>query len=480
MSLGPRRVVGGVGAMSAVLAMSLRFGLGCGGSDEPLILLSAGLGGAPPHAASASVGSNVSTAISTGALTWPDDGPREGPCAPKSSSLEVPYGWTEYRDWSCKCPFYVPSSKDVLPEPIQWKPCTSLPAGIDCRVMVTSWNDSHKPIALDGLNFDHNPDGSAVLGFARNTKSVGTLLIADADGPVRSAMMWTVPAKLGCYPQTDAVNEGKFLYSLHGDDLKENSSTAEGSIGGLIDDLKPPVLTRQEWKGPFIFGWTAGAKWIVRMTGDFRLYAHPWEDPSKEYFITSPGTDHDGEAASQLLVRGDGVFWNTTSLHQNGINIWTKEGGTRPFIRWVGEYTKGADALGTDGVDMVWAYGEGKRWNELVYPRRSVMTSPFTTDPKKLKPRRLRKHPYDTIGNERYVVGCGYAAHLMLDQTSVGTMVIRLSDGHAWVIPRTPEFTHYEPLGVACEDVFIKGEIEGRTTIARIRLDSLGPGLPPD
>jgi hypothetical protein len=478
--LGPKRVLGGVGAMSAVLAMSLRFGLGCGGSDEPL-LLGAGLGGAPPHAASASVGSNVSTAISTGALTWPDDKTREAPCAP-NSPLKVPYGWTEYRDWSCKCPFYVPSSKDVLPDPIQWKPCTALPAGIDCRVMDTNWNDSDSPIALHYLNFSHNPDGSAVLGFVRGTRTSGLEIIADADGPVRFALLSLVSEENqpGCYLLTNAVNEGKFLFSLHGDDVDGKQSTDEGSIGGSIDDLKPTVLTRGERKGPFIFGWAAGAKWIMRLSDGFRLHVLSWDDPSKEIFVTSPAVDPDGEAAAQPLVRGDAVFWNTTSLNQNGINVWTKEGGTRPFIRWVGEYTKGADALGTDGVDMVWAYGEGKRWNKTVYPRRSVMTSPFTTDPKKLKPRRLRAHPYDRIGNARFVVGCGYAAHKMLDQNGVATMVIRLSDGHAWTIPRAPEFTHYEPLGVTCEDVFIKGEIEGRSNIARIRLDSLGPGLPPD
>ena len=114
------------------------------------------------------------------------------------------------------------------------------------------------------------------------------------------------------------------------------------------------------------------------------------------------------------------------------------------------------------------------------YARRSVMTSPLTTNPEKLKPRRLRSHPFHTIGNERYKVGCGYAGHRMLDQTGVGTMVIRLSDGVAWIVPHTPEFKLLNPMGVTCDEVFFRVEIAGRSTIARVRIDSLGPGLPPD
>jgi hypothetical protein len=370
-----------------------------------------------------------------------------------------------------------------MPPPIAWEPCPDLPGGIQCKAMVTDWAPGNPtPIAIGAPQFDHNPDGSAVLGIRRIMEKVLVNIIADVDGEIHSAIMAkrsTEEAGAGCYLITQSINEGKYLYAVHGNNFEGKETKDEGAIGGSINDPKPTVLAhfqKKEWSNA---GWEVGAKWIMKLGDGFALHVLPW-DRSREIFVTSPAVDHDGETASELLVRGDAIFWNTTSLYQNGINIWTKAGGTRPFIRWVGEYTKGADALGTDGIDMVWAYGEGKRPSGKRYARRSVMTSPFTTNPDKLKPRRLRSHPYNTIGNERFKVGCGYAAHLSVDQFGVGVMVIRLSDGVAWVVPYTPEFKNPTVLGVTCDEVFFLNETKGRSTIARVRIDSLGPGLPPD
>ena len=202
-----------------------------------------GIGGAGPYQSSSWASANVSTtAISTGTLgPFPEEDAGD-PCAPKPLPAEVPEGWVEDLDWSCKCRFYVPGSKAVLPAPIAWTPCTALPEGIDCKVMVTNWSDLVTPIALGYVGFDHNRDGSAIIGFRRITTTSWLDLIADADGPVRTAML-RVPesAKPGCYFGTDSVNEGKFLYSAHGDDTGGKQSTDEGSIGASIDNLKPTV-----------------------------------------------------------------------------------------------------------------------------------------------------------------------------------------------------------------------------------------------
>jgi hypothetical protein len=479
-----------IGTSAAVLMLSLHAWLGCGESDEPL-LSGRGFGGAPSYAASTAISSNASTAVSTGSLTWPD--PVMGPhtdCAPNPSPLEVPYGWIEYIDWSCKCRFYVPGSKDALPEPIQWKPCTSPPQDVDCKVMDVSWSDTQARVALGHVGFARNRDGSAVLGFRRITGRRRLDLVADADGAVRSAIMQIVPPSYdpSCYLLTDSVNEGKVLYNVQGDNMAEETpSNIEGAIGGSFDDFKPTLIARGKNRYAYSNSeWAVGAKWIARISGSykFHVYARSWKDPSNEIFITSPEVDPEWGDPSQLLVRGDAVFWNTTSSIHRGINIWTEEGGVRPFIRWVGDDSKGAGSLGTDGVDMVWAYGEGKSPHDDLYPQSSVMTSPFMTDPEKLKPRRLRKYPDATLGEKGFVVGCGYAAYEYEDPEQDGraTMVIRLSDGVAWIVTLAPQFTFLQPLGLTCEEVFIQGYSYSpyEVNIARVRIDSLGPGLPPD
>lgn len=37
-----------------------------------------------------------------------------------------------------------------------------------------------------------------------------------------------------------------------------------------------------------------------------------------------------------------------------------------------------------------------------------------------------------------------------------------------------------DPIGVTCDEVFVLGRYGGVWNIARIRLDSLGPGIAPD
>ncbi len=180
---------------------------------------------------------------------------------------------------------------------------------------------------------------------------------------------------------------------------------------------------------------------------------------------------------SQATMREDALFWNADAL-ADGINIWEPTGGARPFIRWVGDPTRGAGDFGTGGLDMVWTYGEGKAPSAWKYPVRSVMTAPYTTDPEAVLPRRLRSGLHIGVGGFEWKVGCGYAAG---EGGSNDVLVVRLSDGTSWQLPSIPsELALAKPLGITCEEVFIYGEIGGRLRIARVKLASLGPGIPAD
>ncbi|MEQ9321785.1 MAG: hypothetical protein RIF41_21635, partial [Polyangiaceae bacterium] len=197
-----------------------------------------------------------------------------------------------------------------------------------------------------------------------------------------------------------------------------------------------------------------------------------------ETLVTSSASDPEGLVATSVVLHGDAVFFDTTSSFQRGINVFTPTEGAQPFIRWVGDATRGARNFGTDGVDMVWSYGEGKAPTDTNYPTRSIMTAPYTADPNAVDARRLRSHPHDGLGAFAWKVGCGYAAGAATG--TAGIMVVRLADGWAWQLEHLSTMKLGHSLGVTCDELFAWGSIDGIDNIARIKLDSLGPGIPPD
>ena len=82
-------------------------------------------------------------------------------------------------------------------------------------------------------------------------------------------------------------------------------------------------------------------------------------------------------------------------------------------------------------------------------------------------------------------MGCGYAARPagLDDPYHASLHVVRLSDGQGWLLTGNldpPRMQWSIPLGITCDELFTTVSIEYRTRILRVRLDSLGPGTPPD
>jgi hypothetical protein len=281
----------------------------------------------------------------------------------------------------------------------------------------------------------------------------------------------------GCLLLQEEFRDGKYIYSVSGHDAQgsEAASPHEGALGGSLGDLAPTMLQRFEDEQRY--AWRISDELVVRGASNSQVYAMPWT-MDNEMLVTSGAVDQEGLTASQVSVMGNAVFWVTATLVRHGINVWQAAPGARPFVRFLGDFTQGAGDLGTDGVDLVWTYGEGEQPNDTVYPERSIMTAPFTADPAQLQPRRLRSQPFPKVGASKYAVGCGYAAH---QGTGNNTLVVRLSDGVSWLIDdEWPDFQPQVAIGLTCTDVFILGKYGTQWNIARFRLDSLGPSMPPD
>lgn len=399
----------------------------------------------------------------------------------------VPAGWTETSDWSCDCRFYTPGSKDALPPPIAWEPCPERPGGMECRVMKADWTASPTPIALNPL-FDQAPGGAPLLLFRRVAEDAPPRalldLVAEVDGPVRAAILQLPPPGQpagapdpGCHLEPEALRDGRWLLAVRGHDAAGHASgsSREGVLGGPVDDLRPTVLARQD--DDLRYDWALGGPWLLRVDSRRRVALLPWS-AGDERPVTSAAADPEGLAPVHPIVRGDAVFWTGAAGPRAGINVWDPERGARPFLRWIGDPTRGAGNLGTDGVDLVWTQGEAGDPAGGPLPVRSLMTAPYTADPAALRPRRLRAAPHPSMAAAPIKVACGHAAQ----ETGDGdVMVVRLSDGVAWRLPSAPPAMSFRvPIGLTCDEVFVVGRLGGRYNVARVRLDSLGPGLPPD
>jgi hypothetical protein len=434
------------------------------------------------NSSSASTGTGAASASSTSssasATTASAGGGASATCPPPKPP-GVPDGWTDYLDWQCNgCKLYIPTSKAVLPPPIAWEKCPVDLGNANCEWMAPTWTQSKSPVG--GGRFSTTTTGTPLLGFVRSGATEVdpyVMLIAEPDGPVHTSVLVPRTAP-GCFFQLYALGDDRVIYKIHGHDAGDDWATSphQGAIGGFVDDLHPPVLGDFGEEG----SWACSSSRVYRWVTGLTVYTYDWNMQGKT-FITSPAVDPEGLQPHQPVTWKDAFFWTSSNLYQSGINSWTAADGARPFIRYVGDATKAAGNLGTDGVNLVWSYAEGKKPSEenSKYPVRSIMSSPYTTDPAKVVAKRLRSDPSGSINGQPFRVACGHAAH---GGKIFPVVVVRISDGVSWIVPKSPNAADYvvDVLGLTCEHVYLQGYFGGRYNIARIRLDSLGPGTPPD
>jgi len=123
------------------------------------------------------------------------------PCDPQPLPPDVPEGWEEYPFMECQYRLYVPSSREYLPPPLNWEPCTSNsgPLAYDCRQIRMDWPSVYpypNALAID-YTASVESDGRVVIQLGKvYTKPgpeqlvAGMGLVVEADGPVRQAIWY--------------------------------------------------------------------------------------------------------------------------------------------------------------------------------------------------------------------------------------------------------------------------------------------------
>lgn len=418
-------------------------------------------------------------------------------CVVPPKPSHVPANWVEFTDWSCERPFYIPTSTDDMPEPIQWEPCSDkVDDSLGCRSMKITWPHNDSPVTWarreDRVWVDEN--GHALLAFARNSyvppePDWQMALVADVDGPVRFAIMQPHGAAIGSIMRSREIIDGHFTVEVRGDgEPNAHESTKQGVLVGEVGQLRPRLLARYDTEE--VLTWSGGRKWVARgVAPQLEVWLHPL-DGSEPFLLASPGSDPDHGQPAMPYFFGDFVTLDIQNLRTAGVMAYDVAKGLQPLIRDVGNREEGDFNHGTDGNFIVWTHGsDHPPDHESIYPTRSIMVSPFNTEADEIEPRRLRSDPNQAM-DDNYVVGCGHAARNAGGRD--GLLVVRLSDGWSWLIPSNDtagsRWLWSYPIGMTCDELFVVyaetrqiGDASPLVpNIARVRLDSLGPGMAPD
>lgn len=413
-------------------------------------------------------------------------------CPPSAPPAGVPPGWVEFSDYSCKCRFYVPGPAAKPLDPVEWEACPQQPGpqNASCRRMKTPWtNASGASIATFPYFWRDTSTDTTYLQCDRihvgDNKWVRYRVVADTAGTVLSAVL--EPGYEGCGLLDAGLQGGRYLFGALGESASAPIQGSEGALGGKFGEA-PSVVIKQPMDPKNHTSWRMTSEWILRWRAG--LFARPW-DSNTELTVFDIGKDPEGLIPTNVQGIGKAVFFEVDGGGFKGIMAWTEAAGLTPIQRFYGDNTQGAGNFATDGVDMVWFYGKGKDTSTLlIYPERSVMTAPFSTDPATVQKtmRRLRSDP-GNFGVYPYAVGCGHAARTVYsgpvgDPTGVDLFVVRLKDGVSWIIKSTPSIQGAQflsPMGITCDEIFTKFQfVDDSVSIVRIRLGSLGPGTPPD
>lgn len=400
-------------------------------------------------------------------------------------------GWDLYPDYDPQCQLYVPKARENLPPPISWEPCRSNPetSSKSCRQMVLDWQPQAglQELISPATQATRRADGHVALMTARYQLEGTFRIVAEADGPTLVAVREQDATR--CVLNNARSDGEYYAYRVLDREAKgEVSSYGGGAIGGRLDELRPKAL--RHYHDSFTRGFIAGAPGLLEVSGGaMQLFA--WSDGSLIKKVWSSDQDN-GLAQNFQFFHGDTLFWASDSYAINKQKVHTDAAGVKDLLSFGNDTSRGIADLGTDGEVLVWIEGSDRPQPSGVFPTVTAFVSPFTTDPAQIQKRALRAdlsgYPF---GTSPFVVGCGYAARTVEMKRDGGfqggTLLVRLADGYAWHLPDGPgvDWGWRTPLALTCDELFVRvverptPDATPRTTVARVRLDSLGSPMPP-
>ena len=280
-------------------------------------------------------------------------------CKPLPRSATVPEGWEEFTTADCQLRLYVPSSKEYLPPPLIWEPCSSNtgPLPYDCRQIKVDWpTDQTPPYSLGGDQRAYVDSNGKVIMQVRKvyrlpgddmpTAYMG--LVVEADGPARQAFWRDYVPKQSRQTQIGDTNiaHGKSGWYIS-EILSTGYTNRRAPFAGDDTLLRPPILfDRMEsspdsavvWVGPYFYTETTNTKDMVRK----------WDGTDMGISAYGPSV----HSIPQWIGRT--MLFAFQEWPRNEVLRWTEHDGTKVLVGFGDDYSRGAGHPGSDGVDLVW------------------------------------------------------------------------------------------------------------------------------
>lgn len=365
---------------------------------------------------------------------------------------EIPENWERYDGYSKLCQHYLPKDAAWLPPPIRWKPC-DVDASVSCRQIAEEPGQKNSI----GAHASRRTSGEIAIAFARTSGGLRYHLVADADGPTRFALL---SASDRCQVDRHRLYGERFTIAL----------TEQGTLGGMligdVHSFTPRVATR--FTDVVAHDMYPASFAILSLSNGHSFRSYRWSDGAFDAELVAP----DGYQNDDPRSFEGGFTWTSDNGVDTKVRLYTPTGGARDLIR-SGQLAVGDGSLGTDTVDMVWLRAYGRSSVGPKFSNVEIFAAPFTTDPSAVASRRLRSEEGTSVSVREFTVGCGYAAR----STGADIRIIRIATGESWKLPTLAGWS--EPLVITCDEIFMRAYF-GFGTVARVRLDSLGPPIPPD
>lgn len=364
----------------------------------------------------------------------------------------VPADWNRFDGYSKFCQHYLPKDVATLPAPIRWEPCR-VDAGVSCRQIAEEPNQTNGI----GANGSRRSTGELAFAFARKAGDLWYHIVADADGPTRFALL---AASDRCQVDRHRVYGDRFVIAL------TERNALGGMIVGDVQSISPTAAAR--YTDQVAHDLYPASFAILSLSNGHSFRSYRWADGAFEAELVAA----DGYQNGDPRPFEGGFTWKSSDGYDTKVRIYTPESGARDLIK-SGQFAIGDADLGTDGKDLVWMRAYGRTNVGPTFKSLEIFAAPFTTDPGAVVPRRLRSEEGIAFGIREFTVGCGYAAR----STGLDIRIVKIATGESWKLPTIAGWS--EPLLITCDEIFMRAYF-GFGTVARVRLDSLGPSIPPD
>ncbi len=406
------------------------------------------------------------------------------PCAVAGYALDDSY--------DANCGFCYPTSPAALPPPITWKSCDGsvTPPGMMCSLMVEDWDFGTFFSYISGqVPAWVQPDQTVTFMIGRMQWPYIYRMVVDADGPVRQVILESnaVPGTQRCTIGLDSIRDGYAAYRIYDSETSSTMELGGGGMGGDMNAVRPRVYAHYH-NDHFSRDYYASALGLFEIsTNGSTITEYDWNSGDAIQVIDSAAMNNNW---------GIGYVWPTSTAIFNDSNygmlsevrVWTPDGGARDFISYGNDWTHSGGDFGSDGTWMAWSVGDGRPDQNSKFDKVHLLTSAYTTDANPTGQELTTVSGWGMAATP-FVVGCGYAARqsiIPLDAsiTDANTLqIFRLSDGMRWSLPAA----WTQPLAITCTELFatvaVPGDdagVKSHYTIGRVRLDSLGVGMPAD